>query len=308
VIAAIALGTPAAVFVAVAAGAAHTLAAALGHGDPRIEPAAQTLLFLCIALTAAKLAQWRTSDFNATAPGHPPEKSAAHALQHFTAGTELWPLSGAIIGLVRQFRTPLTSIEGAGWVLEDAHLPDQKRRELVGIVRKEASRLNRVLMDVLDYTQSRYPRFRSIDVSKLVDDVIQLAGTTEAERTPVRKNVPPDLPALRGDPEQITQVLLNLVMNSIQATPAGREIEVSAHVHDDMFVITVKDYGTGIPATAVSRIFEPFFTTHEHRLGLGLPLALQIVTEHGGRITVDCQENQGTCVSVILPVNSTPPP
>src|SRR5688572_5367087 len=132
VIAAIALGTPAAVFVAVAAGAAHTFAAALGHGDPWIEPAAQTLLFLCVAMTAAKLAQWRTSDLNATVPGNPPEQPVVHAFQNFTAGAELWPLSGAIIGLVRQFRTPLTSIEGAGWILEDAHLPDQKRRELVG--------------------------------------------------------------------------------------------------------------------------------------------------------------------------------
>ncbi len=163
-------------------------------------------------------------------------------------------------------------------------MADNKRRELVGIVRKETHRLNRILMDVLEFTQPRSPRFRMIDLSKLVDDVIPLAGTKDGRPFTVTKNIPSDLPVLRGDPEQIKQVLLNLIMNSNQAMPAGGEVEISARIEGDTFVIAVRDHGTGVPAAAVDRIFEPFFSTYEHRLGLGLALALRIVREHGGRI------------------------
>ena len=219
VIAAIVPGVPSAFSVALAAGAVHTIAATFGHGDPWIGPIAQTLLFVCVAITAAKLAQWRGGALRSIVLDQP-EGSLA-------SGGELSVLSRMIVGLVRQFRTPLTSIEGAGWVLEDPKLADNKRRELVGIVRKETHRLNRIMMDVLEFTQPRSPRFRMIDLSKLVDDVIQLAGTKDGRPFTLTKNIPSDLPMLRGDPEQIRQVLLNLIMNSNQAMPAGGEVEIS---------------------------------------------------------------------------------
>ena len=293
VIAAIVPGVPSGFSVALAAGAVHTIAATFGHGDPWIGPIAQTLLFVCVAITAARLAQWRGGALRSIVLDQP-EGSLA-------SGGELSVLSRMIVGLVRQFRTPLTSIEGAGWVLEDPKLADNKRRELVGIVRKETHRLNRIMMDVLEFTQPRSPRFRMIDLSKLVDDVIQLAGRKDGRPFTLTKNIPSDLPMLRGDPEQIRQVLLNLIMNSNQAMPAGGEVEISARIEGDTFVIAVKDHGTGVPAAAVDRIFEPFFSTDEHRLGLGLALALRIVGEHGGRIMVDREHTDGARILVILP-------
>ena len=140
VIAAIVPGVPSAFSVALAAGAVHTIAATFGHGDPWIGPIAQTLLFVCVAITAARLAQWRGGALRSIVLDQP-EGSLA-------SGGELSVLSRMIVGLVRQFRTPLTSIEGAGWVLEDPKLADNKRRELVGIVRKETHRLNRIMMDL----------------------------------------------------------------------------------------------------------------------------------------------------------------
>jgi signal transduction histidine kinase len=293
VIAAIVPGVPSALSVALAAGIVHTIAATLGHGDPWIGPIAQTLLFVCVAITAARLAQWRTGGLRGIALEQPKGSLAT--------GGDSFVLSRMIVGLVRQFRTPLTSIEGAGWVLEDPKLADNKRRELVGIVRKETHRLNRILMDVLEFTQPRSPRFRMIDLSKLVDDVIQLAGTKDGRRFTITKNIPPDLPMLRGDPEQMKQVLLNLIVNSNQAMPAGGEVEISARIEGDTFVIAVRDHGTGVPAAAADRIFEPFFSTDEHRLGLGLALAMQIVRDHGGRIMVDKEETEGARILVLLP-------
>jgi signal transduction histidine kinase len=302
VVAAIVMGTQAALIVAASAGAFHTLAAVVGRGDPYVGPIAQAVLFVCVGLTAARLAQWRRDTVST--------RSQHLSIESLSTGeaTKAWETSFArrvIAGLIGHFRTPVTSIEGAGWVLNDPHLPEEKRRELVGIVRKEAHRLSRVLSDVVEFIQPRPPVFQTINVSKLVDDAIQLAGSRDHGRSHVfRKIIAPDLPSLRGDPEQIRQVLLNLVMNSIQATPFGGHIEVSAQIEQDHFLITVTDEGRGISPATLDKIFDPFFTTHEQQLGLGLPVALRIVTEHGGKIGVDCNRSEGTRVSVVLPKGS----
>jgi signal transduction histidine kinase len=305
-IAAIVLGARAALFVALAAGAAYALGAAMAQGAPWIESVAQTLLFVCVALTTAKLAQWRAETHLTTIRGQAAHDSEVTAPEQAATQNDADALSRVIVGLVHQFRTPVTSIEGAGWVLDDPGLPDDKRRELVGIVRNEAHRLSCVLSDVMEFTQPRRRRFRAINVPALVDDVIQLAGTKSGGLYILVKNIPPDLPAIRGDPEQLKQVLLNLVMNSIQATPAGGQIEITATSDEDTVLISVKDQGRGIPPAAFDRIFDPFFTTDKHRLGLGLPVALRIVTDHGGKIVVDSQRNEGTCFCVTLPKGSTP--
>lgn len=305
VIAARIVGVLGALIVALAAGVAHALGA-LGNGQSWLEPIAQTVLFVCVALITAGLAHRRAEAARAIrhdgeadtlaskAPGAGNEKS--------NNDNEMRALSRVAGALVARFRTPVTSIEGAGWVLDDPHLPDDKRRELVGIVRKEAHRLSRALTDVIEFTQPRPPTFQIINLSTLVDHVIQTARPKDHRHSyTFNKKIPQTLPALRGDSEQITQVLRNLVMNSIQATPDGGEIEISARVADEKFIITVKDHGRGIPPAAVDQIFDPFFSTYENSLGLGLPMARRIVTQHGGQIAVDCQQLEGTCISVILP-------
>jgi len=301
VIAAIGLGSRIAVAVALAAGVFHSVAAILGHGGQWIEPFVQSLLFVCVAMTAGRLARWyreRTAHvpLAAEAPGQ-----AGQTATPRQAGSSL--LGRVVPGLVRQFRTPVASIEGAGWVLEDPDLPQEKRQQLVGIVRKEAHRLDRVLSDVLDFTQPRSPHFDSVNISVLIDEVIQLAGTGERSRkVTFQRDAPTDLPLLRCDPEQLRQVLLNIIMNAVQAMPAGGQINVSARAENGQMIISIADQGRGIPAGAVDRIFDPFFTTYEHSLGLGLSVALRIVREHGGKIEVDRQVSEGSRIVITLPL------
>jgi signal transduction histidine kinase len=305
VIAAITLGSRSALVVAVAAGGAHSSIATLRAGEAQIETVVQFILFVCVAITAARLAQRRADTVDAVCRKESPQQSLATKSDDVPAGTATWPMSRVVIGLVRHFLTPVTSIQGAGWVLDDPHLTDDKRREFVGIVRKEAHRLSRVLSDVMDFMQPRNPRFRVISLASLVDDVIQLAGSRDHERSYVfRKTIVADLPAIRGDPEQIRQALFNVVMNSVQASPLGGVIEISASAADNQILITIKDQGRGIAPDSMDKIFDPFFSTHEHHLGLGLPAALRIVTEHGGTIGVDCTGSDGTCVSIALPAGN----
>jgi signal transduction histidine kinase len=99
-------------------------------------------------------------------------------------------------------------------------------------------------------------------------------------------------------------MILNIVMNSVQATPGGGQIEIEAHVDGDDIAISITDHGSGISPDIVERVFDPFFTTRENGLGLGLTVARQIATQHCGTIAVIEASKQHTRTLVRLPVNA----
>jgi signal transduction histidine kinase len=123
-------------------------------------------------------------------------------------------------------------------------------------------------------------------------------------RQPIRLSTvsAPDVPAITCDPEQIKQVLLNLTINSVQAMPDGGEIVLSTRVDGGRVVIDVKDQGPGIGAEHLDRIFDPFFTTKDTGTGLGLSVAHQIASQHGGILNVTNNSERGTTFSLSLPV------
>jgi two-component system, NtrC family, sensor histidine kinase HydH len=301
VIAAISLGASAAVAVGLVAGTLHAASMVAGQGAPWVQAIAQMLLFVVVGLTAATLAEWLRATPPALSRGLP-GSSLKRSFNEVQDSNQVPALGRLVAGLVRQFRTPVTSIEGAGWVLEDSRLPDEKRQEFVGIIRKESHRLNRVLSDVLDFTQPVQPRFQIVDLSALVDEVIQLAGPKDhGPFFLFRKDIPPNFPPIRCDPEQIRQVLLNLAMNAIQASPGGGQIEISSRIEKDTIMIRMIDHGRGIPPSIVEKIFDPFFSSHENSLGLGLTVARHIVAAHRGKITVEQSSERGTCLTIALP-------
>ena len=303
VIAAMSHGSRAAVVVSLAAGGSQGLMAWLARGDPLVGPLEELMLFLCVGVTTAKLAEWLKDRPVPVPPVKDSQpESLAQSFNQVQDTSEMPALGRVVTGLVRQFRTPVASIEGAGWVLEDSGLPDEKRQDLVGIIRKESRRLDRVLSDVLDFTRPRKPRYETVVLSKLVGEVIRLAGPRDHGPFLLFKtDIPPDFPSVRCDSEQIRQALLNVAMNAVQASPGGGQIEISARVEEQHTVIRVKDHGRGIPPAILPAIFDRFFTTHENSLGLGLSVAAHIVREHRGKIAVEVTSEQGTCMSMSLP-------
>jgi len=141
-----------------------------------------------------------------------------------------------------------------------------------------------------------------VNISSIMDSVISLASHS-AGKNNVRlvKNVPSELPTLACDPEQITQVLLNLAINAIQSMPEGGEIALAANRQEQSLVIEVKDEGVGIPSEELDQIFDPFFTTREDGTGLGLSVAHQIVVQHGGTLKARRNPDKGMTFSVVLP-------
>jgi two-component system, NtrC family, sensor histidine kinase HydH len=297
-------GAVAATAVALAGGALQVLLKTFGSGDPWSGVFMETLLFVGVGWLAVLLARNALSQSPAgtLAQSAPETRSASELQERWEAVT----LNRVVAGLLRRFGTPVASIEGAGWLLEDAQISEEKRREFVAIVRKEAHQLSRMFSEVLDFTRPRQPRFHKFRVPALVDHVIHFASPKDKGPTIVfEKRIPDDLPALRGDAEQIQQALLNMVMNAVQASPDGGRIEIAGRIENGNVVITVQDHGNGIPKMVLPRIFEPFFSTYDSSLGLGLTVAQQIVTTHRGKIAVDSSTESGTSISMILPVGTT---
>ena len=116
----------------------------------------------------------------------------------------------------------------------------------------------------------------------------------------------PDLPEVEHDSDQIHQVLLNLLLNAVQAMEGAGTVRVEIGSLDDCARVTVRDTGRGIPEQQLSQIFRPFYTTRGNGTGLGLSLARRIVEEHHGRISVTSEVGKGSQFEVLIPFNAPP--
>ena len=204
-------------------------------------------------------------------------------------------------GLVHEIRNPLASIDGAAEVLESEPLGEEVRRETVGIIRKECARLNRLLTSLLDFARPRKPELREVDISRVFDSVIGLVSHSAGPHIRLQRELAPRLPTLTGDEEKLTQVVLNLAINAAQAMPGGGVVHLSARERDGGVQVQVVDQGVGIPGEILSKVFDPFFTTKDSGTGLGLPVVHQIVTQHGGSVSVERNRDRGSTFTLFFP-------
>jgi signal transduction histidine kinase len=210
-------------------------------------------------------------------------------------------------GLAHEIRNPLAGIEGAASVLQGETRSEERRREFLDIIQKETRRLNRLLTSFLDFAKPRQPDVRVVDVHNLFDSVILLARHAgDTHLLELKKEIQPGLSTLECDPEQLKQVLLNLVVNSIQAMPRGGNIVLGALQDETSITIEVHDQGCGISDDHFDRIFDPFFSTKEKGSGLGLSVAHQIVSQHKGTLTVARNSSEGTTIRISLPLRLRP--
>jgi two-component system, NtrC family, sensor histidine kinase HydH len=160
------------------------------------------------------------------------------------------------------------------------------------------------LTNFLNFAKPPAPQYQTTAVELLFDSVITLAQHANSHNQIVlRKELGENLPSLECDPEQLTQVLLNLTINAIQAMPEGGEIVLSAERHDRNITIEVRDQGSGVSEQEMERIFDPFFTTKESGTGLGLSVAHQIVSQQFGVLTARKNRDRGMTFSVQLPLD-----
>ncbi|MHB8525324.1 MAG: two-component system sensor histidine kinase NtrB [Candidatus Acidiferrales bacterium] len=206
-------------------------------------------------------------------------------------------------GLAHEIRNPLGSIEGAVQILQRPNLTDDTKQEFGKMAEEEIGRLKGLLTHFLQFARPPAPRRSPTNLGELLDAVRRLADeTAKMTGCSVMVKLAEELPAVSVDPEQIKQALLDLVLNAIQATPGGGEVLLRAVRECDSVVLEVQDKGTGIEEENLQKVFDPFFTTRSGGTGLGLPIAHQIVAQHGGHIELRRNPERGMTFSVVLPL------
>lgn len=180
--------------------------------------------------------------------------------------------------------------------------------EFIDIQIRETERLNRVVEDFLRMARPLPTEMEHCRIQPELDTVALLVASDARERKITLVMEPPtDDIVVNGNDEKLRQAFLNIAMNSLQATPGGGSLAISASVCREgesagMCVIRFCDSGEGIDAETMARIFEPFFTTKPDGTGLGLAITRKIVEGHGGALQVESTVGQGTTVTVKLPL------
>ncbi len=206
-------------------------------------------------------------------------------------------------------RTPLMAIIGFSQLLLERNMDDDVRKDLT-VIMNEAERASTITEGLLSFSGQRPTSRASMSVNEAVEGVLNLwSPQLKANNIQVVLKLHPDLPGTWADYQQIKQVLLNLVVNAEQAMTEAHnrgKLTVSTQHVDSVIRTTVSDDGPGIPKHLISRIFDSFYTTKRpgEGTGLGLSICHRIITEHGGVIQIEAQEDKGTTVVIDLPLNS----
>ncbi len=200
-----------------------------------------------------------------------------------------------------EIRNPLGSIQGAVEILGEGLPASDPKSEFAQIARKEVAALERLTGDILQFSRPPAPKQLSIDPQEIVDAACRLCADRAHVQQVVVNIAPAPTTRILVDPEQIKQVLLNILINAIQVQPFGGRIEIRISRESNDVVISVQDFGPGIAAEDREHIFEPFFTTKREGTGLGLAISHQLVTRNGGGIRAESTPGRGACFRIRFP-------
>jgi PAS domain S-box-containing protein len=214
-------------------------------------------------------------------------------------------------GIAHEIRNPLVGIGSTTSLLDDTDRADPRRPDLE-VILHETKRLDRIVNQIIDYARPRELAPVVFSFSDLVQEVLKLLDASLSHKAlKVTCALPPTLPQVHADRDQIKQVLLNVLQNAVEASREDSALSVTARPFarnlDPGIVMTVKDQGPGIPPADLPHVFEPFFTRGKHRgTGLGLAICRNIVDAHGGDIQLTSEVGKGTTARLWLPLRQQP--
>jgi signal transduction histidine kinase len=206
-------------------------------------------------------------------------------------------------GLAHEIRNVLAGIAGVMEVV-DRDLPlNSSSRASVKLLGAEITQVNRILTDLLHAARPHLPEIRSSDLNATTEQAVMLARHQSLSK-PIRIELHKDqnLPNVEHDSGQICQLVLNLLLNSVQAIDGTGAIQVEVSLSEGDATITVVDTGRGIAPEHLPNIFQPFYTTKGNGTGLGLSMARRTVEEHHGRMEVTSEVGKGTKFLIVLPL------
>jgi signal transduction histidine kinase len=206
-------------------------------------------------------------------------------------------------GVAHELRNPLTSIKG----LVQVNLRELGARGMpvddLEVIEHEIRRMEKTLQTFLDFARPPKPERQLQDLAPLVERVMAVVGGRARKQTVMLRYLPAKSPVrAEVDSDQIQQLLLNLILNALDAMPHGGTIEIDLHTPQDGFLeLYVRDTGPGIAPHILTKVFETFVSSKETGVGLGLPLSRRIAENHGGTLTAYNLPDRGACFLLRLP-------
>ncbi|MGQ9628778.1 MAG: GAF domain-containing protein [bacterium] len=210
-------------------------------------------------------------------------------------------------GVAHDIKNPLVSIGGFARRLY-RHLGEgDPARNYAAIIVKEVAKVEKIVADILNYLQEPEERFnpKEVDVNNIIEEsLFSLDDKMMEYKVELVKDMPP-LPPIVADPQQLMQVMLNVIDNAIEAMEGGGELTVTTRQEGENISISIGDTGCGIPKDIIKNIYDPFFTTKARGTGLGLTIAYRVVRLHGGDIQVRSKVGKGTTFTIVLPTGKS---
>lgn len=218
--------------------------------------------------------------------------------------------------IAHEIRNPLVAIKGLGKLVEDSLAPDDRRKQHMKVLNDEVARLQRVVSDLVRYARPSSLQKSPVSLDRLTREVLELyQDEIKKHQATLVFHEPAVSVELDADAEKIKQVVINLLQNALEATPADGQITIEVGLRStgdfpDLYsthaFFRIQDSGPGILPENSEKIFEPFFTSKRDGTGLGLAIAREIVEAHGGKIEYAGPANDGACFEFRIPLEQSP--
>jgi signal transduction histidine kinase len=207
-------------------------------------------------------------------------------------------------GIAHEVGNPLAALSSLVQILKRRG-PDPYTAEKLDLAARQLGRIERTIRELIDFSRPASTAVSRVRLREIVDEALGIAKYYQRTKArTITTDVSPGLPSVTGVRDYLTQVVLNLVLNAVDATDDQGHIEVAARVEDGWLVLTVADDGRGISIADRCRLFQPFFTTKAHGTGLGLFISRQILEDYAGTLSVRSEPGEGSTFFVRLPLES----
>lgn len=227
--------------------------------------------------------------------------------EHLLKSERLAQIGKLAAGVAHSIRNPLTSVKMRLFTLERTLSLSNTQKEDFDVISEEIRHIDTIVGNFLEFSRPPKLKIQRASPSEVVDMAVQLlAHRIESYGVGIEVVRSRKLPDVDCDPEQLKEVIVNLIVNACEAMGDGGHILITEEEGKTdpvgrCIVIRVSDTGPGIPDAIRERIFEPFFTTKQEGTGLGLSIAARIIEEHKGCLSVKCRPHKGTAFTIILP-------
>jgi len=232
--------------------------------------------------------------------------------QQLIASGRLVSLGEITASMAHEFNNPLGVIMGFIEEMLSTTAPESPDFEPLKIMDEEAKRCQKIIQGLMEFARPSPVTPQATDVGPLISKTLKMIETRlYKQKVGLTESIPPDLPPIHADPQQLEQVLVNLYLNALDAMLSGGHLTVGAALDGvgqsgKDVVVSVRDTGHGITKEDLEKIFQPFFTARKKAgMGLGLPICERIIKNHGGKMEVETQQGEGTLFRIRLPVKSS---